>query len=132
MEQDNESVVTSQSDPLLEFAPDPLTHVGLDAFLRATETLYCQTIPLTIYTLYRRSEFLWLERIRVDLRKLLHTEQEYEFLRPMVIGESLLVKTKLADKKIRSSLGFYTLSSEIFGGDDNLISKSRSMFVVRS
>ncbi len=42
-----------------------------------------------------------LKEANIDLRRLLHGEQEYEYVRPLKIGDRLCCKTRIADDYVK-------------------------------
>jgi hypothetical protein len=69
--------------------------------------------------------------MKVNMRYLLHTDQEYEYLSPLAIGDKLAIETKLTDVKQRRALKFVTLVSRITAaGKPRLV--STTTFVVRT
>ncbi len=102
-----------KSDDFIELKQQRITSEAVEKFKKATHTTYSSGIPKTFVTLYRRAEFDWLGRLGVDFRNLLHTDQEYDYLEPLEVGDEPVVRTKIADKKDRKSLTMLTLQSDI-------------------
>jgi hypothetical protein len=113
-----------------EFEGDPISQSVVDAFNNATESKHSFGIPLTFCTVFRKCEFQWLYDLNVDFRNLLHTDQEYEYLRPLKVGDRPLIRTRLIDKKVRRSMNFYTLQTEVHC-DGEIAILARSSFVIR-
>src|SRR6476660_206008 len=70
-----------------------ITRESIAAFARATKSEHFVSTPATYPTIFRSTEFLWLDRLEIDLHQLLHTEQEYEYLRPLREGDVPTVST---------------------------------------
>ncbi len=120
------SVETTQ--PISHTLP-ALTAEHVDKFKVATLNRYSQ-LPPALPTIFRDSEFRWLERMSVDMRQVLHTEQVYEYLEPLPFGVPLTITTSLASQRERSGLKLISLMTEIKTGE-LLCIKAMSSFVVR-
>lgn len=90
-----------------------LTDSHLKLFLEATRTLTTKNFPLSFATIFRRAEFLWLERMKVDLRNLLHTDQVYEYVTAFQIGDVPKISTKMLQWRERRGMVFVTLESDV-------------------
>lgn len=115
----------------ITFELPPLSDAVVTAFRKATRTEYAQSIPPTFPTCFRKAEFDWLDRIQVDMRTLLHTEQEYEYLVPLTIGDKLSVTTSVESCRERRGMTFIVLLSQAFRGDIEMI-RSHTTFVLRT
>lgn len=113
-----------------EYDFPPLTQGEVDAFRMATHTQSLSTIPLTLATKYRKAEFRWLSEMGVDMRRLLHTDQEYEYREPLKVGDSLKVITTRTDVRERRGLLFVTLETDLLCSGVTKV-HSKTMFVVR-
>ena len=119
----------SETDPI-EFEAEPISS---ERMAKLREVTYAQSdgvFPPTFPTIFRKGEFAWLDQQEMKLKNLLHTEQEYEYLRPLEPGKTPKVVTRLKTKRARRGLIFFTLESEI-SIDGEVAVRSRSMFVVR-
>jgi acyl-CoA thioesterase FadM len=76
------------------------------------------------------TEFRWLDRLKIDLRQLLHTDQEYEYFAPLREGDPPLVCTRLAEYRERLGLLFVCLESAVRVAGKVCVT-ARSTFVVR-
>jgi hydroxyacyl-ACP dehydratase HTD2-like protein with hotdog domain len=47
-------------------------------------------------TVFRKGEFELFQSLQIELSRILHTEQEYEFERPIQVGETLSFQTTLS------------------------------------
>lgn len=115
----------------ITFELPPLTTEAVGAFRKATHTQYAVGIPPTFPTCFRKAEFDWLDRIQVDMRTLLHTEQEYEYLKPLQNGDKLSVTTAVESCRERRGMTFIVLLSQVFKGDSEMI-RSHTTFVLRT
>lgn len=91
------------ANEFVEIVEPELTRELVDAFRRATLSEFSPGFPLTFATTFRKSEFKWLNKLQVDLRNLLHTEQQYEFLIPFELADIPTIRTKIIDIKERKS-----------------------------
>jgi hypothetical protein len=108
----------------------PVTDADIQAFCRATGTDHSPKMALTYPTRWRTTEFEWLGKLNIDMRSLLHTGQEYEFLHPLKAGEIPIIVTRMKSMKERGGMRFITLESLVsFSGVVKV--KSLSTFVVR-
>jgi hypothetical protein len=126
----SDSPENPQNQPPIELLLEPIRRASIEAFAGATHSAHFTTTPPTYPTVFRTTEFRWLDRLKIDLRQLLHTDQEYEYLRPLREGDRPLVSTRLTEYRERRGLLFVTLESEArVGGEISVI--ARSTFVVR-
>lgn len=118
----------------IEYHETPVTFEVLNAFRKATRAQYVRGISPTICTLFRLGEYEWLARLGIEIRELLHGDQEYEFFSPVIVGDPVRVITKLASWKERKmaerSMIFLGMESEIFN-KETLVVRARTTFVVR-
>lgn len=112
------------------FKVGPLTKLQFDQFNRAVSAQYALGPAPTFATTLRKAEFDFLDRLKVNLKNLLHTEQEYQFVTRFLEGDLLTVETKLASSKQRRGMVFVSMESEVkVGGELRL--RSISSFVLR-
>jgi hypothetical protein len=83
------------------------------ALAKATRSDHVHQMPPTFPTIYRWGEFEWLKRLGVDLRNLLHTDQEYEYLAPLVAGEKPKITTTLKSQRAKAGMTFLNLETVI-------------------
>lgn len=104
------------------------------AFKKATCTVSAEEVPLTFITRFRHLEFDILGKMKVDLKNLLHTEQEYSYFEPFHVGDSLNIKTKVRECRERrgsqSVLTILSIASEFFC-QGRLKALSLTTFVIR-
>jgi hypothetical protein len=53
------------------------------------------------------------EDLGLDLSRVLHAEQEYEWGRPLTIGETLSAETTITDIRTKGALSFITLRTDL-------------------
>ena len=126
--------MTVPMNEVIEYQETPITQTKTDAFLKGTHSHYAQAIPPTYVTLFRRAEYDWLARLKIEIPELLHGDQQYEYLAPLQTDQPIQVRTKLASWKERNTpkvrLIFVVMESEIFC-NQILAVRSRTTFVVR-
>ncbi len=121
----------SISEAPIVFRADPISQEHISRFADATCSEHFSGSPLTFPTVLRAAEFKWLDRLKFDMRELLHTDQEYEYISPLREGDVPMVITKVTDFRERRGMTFVVLTSEIRCGE-RLAVTARSSFVVRS
>ena len=67
----------------------------------------------------------------LDLRRVLHGQQEYEWHRPMRVGETLRVATTIESVRSKGGMELLTLRSDLSGEDGALVVVARSTLIVR-
>jgi acyl dehydratase len=67
----------------------------------------------------------------LDFTKVLHGSQEYEFHRPLVVGETLDVRTRIDSIRVLGGSGFLTIVTELVGADGELACTARSTMIER-
>lgn len=90
--------------------------------------------PPTFATCFRDGEFTILQDLNVDLRKLLHGEQEYEYHRPIKPGDVLTCTPRIASLKSKETkkgtMDFLTTEVQITANDE-LVCVARSTVAIR-
>jgi hypothetical protein len=97
----------------IKFTADTLTQQRLKQFDSAVRAHYSNVAAPTYSTTFRKGEFEFLDRLRVNLRNLLHTEQDYEYFSTFQMGDVPEVETKLTSTKERRGMVFVSLSTEV-------------------
>jgi hypothetical protein len=128
---------TSSDDPILsivlEVTEPMISEEQVAAFRKVTASQHVGEggIPLTFITRFRRPEFQMLERLKIDYRNLLHTDQEYRYITPFRVGEVPFVRSRICEHRERRSLRILTIETE-FRCATELKAVSYSTFVVRT
>jgi len=117
--------------PPIEMEMETLTQSTIDNFARATFSEHYQTLPPSLATRFRKAEFEWLERMKVDMRTLLHVEQEYEYLIPLVAGDKVVISSQIVQWKERKSMTFVTIVTTISSAQTVKI-KSNTTFLLQT
>jgi acyl dehydratase len=104
--------------------------------VEAFRTVFDDTsgIPVTFVT---AAEFTVMPTIvgdpelALDFTKVLHGSQEYEFHRPLEVGETLDVRTRIDSIRVLGGNGFLTIVTELVGADGELACTARSTMIER-
>ena len=77
--------------------------------------------------------FRMLEELEVPIAKILHGEQGFEYVAPVVAGDTVTVTTRIADiyAKKGGALEFITTESWAVNQHGNVVARLRSVIVVR-
>lgn len=67
----------------------------------------------------------------LELSRVLHGEQQYEWYRPLTVGETVTVEATIADIRGRAALEFLTLRTEMRDEAAELVCVGRSTVIVR-
>ncbi|ERI06246.1 MaoC domain protein [Aneurinibacillus aneurinilyticus ATCC 12856] len=71
-----------------------------------------------------------MEQLEIDMKKLLHGEQEYEYFAPIHAGDTIHAETKVTDVKAkRNGMAFYTLETVYRNQNDEKVMAARMMLV---
>jgi len=114
----------------IQFTAEPLTEKRLSDFKRAIRAGYASIVAPSYGTTFRKGEFDLLDTLKVDLKKLLHTDQNYEYFAPFQIGDIPEVETKFVTAKERRGMVFVYLETRVTV-EGELKLKSISSFVLR-
>ena len=68
----------------------------------------------------------------LDFSRVVHGEQEYEWRRPLRIGETISARPTIASIKQRGGLGFVTIETLVHDVDGELVAVCRSTMIERS
>jgi hypothetical protein len=125
-----EMALSAVHDEVISMSFGPITAEHIQDFAAATCSVHFQGTPLTFPTVFRATEFRWLDRLQLDMQKLLHTEQEYEYVSQLKEGDTLNIATRITEYRQRRGLLFVTLETDVVRRSE-LVMKGRSAFVVR-
>ena len=67
----------------------------------------------------------------IDLARVLHGEQEYEWHRQLAVGETLTAEATIQEIRGRAALEFLTLRTELRDAASELVCVGRSTLIVR-
>ena len=91
-------------------------------------------VPPTVLT---AAEFALLPRIvgdpdlALDFRRVVHGSQEYEFRRPLRIGETLRVEGRIVSIREKGGTGFVAIEMRMLGDDGSVAAIARSTMIER-
>jgi acyl dehydratase len=72
------------------------------------------------------------EEAAIDFGKLLHAEQEFEWHRHPRVGETLTSRARVASDTSRRGMRFVSLETDTTDPRDDLVCRSRALFVIRT
>ncbi|MFT9846170.1 MaoC family dehydratase N-terminal domain-containing protein [Aneurinibacillus sp. REN35] len=71
-----------------------------------------------------------MEQLEIDMKKLLHGEQEYEYFAPICAGDTIHAETKVTDvKSKRNGMAIYTLETIYRNQNEEKVMAARMMLV---
>ncbi|MBN6185540.1 MaoC family dehydratase N-terminal domain-containing protein [Aneurinibacillus sp. BA2021] len=71
-----------------------------------------------------------MEQLEIDMKKLLHGEQEYEYFAPICAGDTIHAETKVTDvKSKRNGMAIYTLETVYRNQNEEKVMTARMMLV---
>ncbi|MFM8316059.1 MAG: MaoC family dehydratase N-terminal domain-containing protein [Deltaproteobacteria bacterium] len=114
----------------IKFFAEPLTSEKLSRFSEAVGAKYSGTVAPSFGTAFRKAEFQFLDRLKVDFKNLLHTDQEYEFLGQLGVGDIPEVETKMLSARERRGMVFVVMETTISVKGQPKI-KSVASFILR-
>lgn len=93
-------------------------------------------VPLIYLTRFRKSEFEILEQMGIPLKDVLHGEQVYEYQRPLEVGQTIHIHSKLKnviEKKGSQGMLILLIFETLFNGDTQgtLLARAETVIVVR-
>lgn len=117
--------------PPIEMDLEVLTPEIISAFGKATDSKHFRSIPPSFATRFRKAEFQWLDRMKVDMRTLLHIEQEYEYVSPLIVGKQVSVSSRISEWKERRAMTFVTIQTSVSQEKEVKI-KSNTTFLLQN
>jgi acyl dehydratase len=70
--------------------------------------------------------------LELDFTRVVHGSQTYEFERPLVDGETLIGRTRLASIRTKGANGFLTIVTELVDADGALVCTASSQMIERA
>jgi acyl dehydratase len=70
-------------------------------------------------------------RLALDFTRVVHGEQEYEWRRPLVLGETLTVRSRISSIRSKGGHGFVTIEADLSDGDGNAVAVARATMIER-
>ena len=122
--------VQGKTYPDVPFTVDP-DHVAAFREVVGQET----GVPPTFVTAAEFSVFpdvIGDPALGLDFSRVVHGSQEYVYERPLVEGETVTVRARIASIRERAGTGFLTIVTELRDADGALVCTARSMMVERA
>lgn len=69
--------------------------------------------------------------LALDFRKVVHGSQEYEFIRPLHLGETLTIQAHVASIRQKGGTGFLVVEMRMMGADGETVAVARSTMIER-
>jgi hypothetical protein len=117
---------------------DKVTGNRILAFCRAIGVQNCDVAPPTFLTVFRKGEFDLFQLLGIELSRILHAEQEYQYENPIQSGDTVhfeTVVTHVLEKQGSSSkMQFLTFETEFHserGPQKFRVGKSKTTIVVK-
>lgn len=91
-------------------------------------------VPLTFVTAAEFSSFPAVvgdPELDLDFSRVVHADQEYEFERPLHIGESLTVRSRIAQIRARGGQAFLTIETTLADDAGSLVVTARARMLER-
>jgi len=117
---------------------EEVTPQRISAFCKAIGAKESTQAPPTFLTVLRRGEFELFQSLGIELSRVLHTDQEYEYENPILAGDSVRFVSTVANilEKSRSqaSFQFVTLETEYYvlrGSQSFRAGKGKTTVLVR-
>ncbi len=91
-------------------------------------------VPLTFFAV---AEFLLFPQIvagpelELDFTRVVHAEQEYEWQRPLRVGETLTARAVIASARNKGGHGFLTIETELRDPEGELVAVGRATMIER-
>jgi len=127
------AAVAGRTYPAVQFEIEP-ERVG--AFARAIGADPSEGVPPTfaaVYSLGMTAPQLFGDgEAAVDFARLLHAEQEFEWVRQPRVGETVTSRGRVASDTSRRGMRFVSLETDTTDGRDELVCRSRALFVIRA
>lgn len=113
-----------------------LDRAAIEAFGKSVSWEIPDEVPPSFLTRFRQGEFELLSRLGVELRQVLHAEQEYRWLAPLVADSQLDYRARLADVLSKGGKGgrltFLKFDSEYLDSvTTRALAQSRTVMVIR-
>ncbi|HOA23382.1 MAG: MaoC family dehydratase N-terminal domain-containing protein [Aggregatilineales bacterium] len=92
-------------------------------------------VPPTFGTVFRFWAGGGLEdallQLGVDIRNVLHAEQEYEYLAPMHVGDTITGTTRISDVYTRAGMDFVEFTTQYMNQKGEPVLNERALIIVR-
>jgi acyl-CoA thioesterase FadM len=91
-------------------------------------------VPLTFVTTAEFASFpavIGDPELALDFSRVVHAEQEYEFTRPLRVGESLVIRPRIALARTKGGQGFVTIETRLVEDDGSVVATARATMLER-
>ena len=126
------AAVAGRTYPAVRFEIEP---ERVEAFARAIGADPAAGVPPTFAAVYSLGmtapQLFGDEEADVDFARLLHAEQEFEWVRQARVGETVSSRGRVASDTSRRGMRFVSLETETSAVDGGPICRSRALFVIR-
>lgn len=109
---------------------DQITSEKVRMFCQSLGMPERNTLPPTYLTVFRKGEFELFQKLGIPLSQILHTDQTYEFLVPIQIGDEVEFKTEVTQVLEKAKMQFLSFETE-FKVENRAVAKAISTIVVR-
>lgn len=92
-------------------------------------------VPPTFLTAAEFSVFpqIWGDpELGLDFARVVHAEEEYEWRRPLVVGETLTVRARIAQIREKGGHGFLTIETELRDPAGDLVAIAKAIMIERA
>jgi hypothetical protein len=110
---------------------DKITSLRITDFCRAIGVPESRVAPPTFLTVFRKGEFTLFQELGIELSRVLHTQQEFEYAHPIAAGDLVRFETEICNvlekNRTPSPIQFITLQTEF-----HVERESESLFAGKS
>ena len=127
------AAVAGRTYPAVQFEIEP---GRVEAFARAIGADPADGVPPTFAAVYSLGmtapQLFGDDEAGVDFARLLHAEQEFEWVRPAKVGETVSSRGRVASDTSRRGMRFVSLETDTDAADGQPVCRSRALFVIRT
>jgi acyl dehydratase len=92
------------------------------------------TVPVTFVTVAEFSSFPAImgdPELALDFSRVVHADQEYEFTRPLRVGETLTARSRIAKARSKGGQSFLTIETRLLDASGAAVVTARATMVER-
>jgi hydroxyacyl-ACP dehydratase HTD2-like protein with hotdog domain len=92
------------------------------------------SVPVTFVTVAEFSSFPAIvgdPELALDFSRVVHADQEYEFSRPLRVGETVTVRSRIAQARARGGQSFLTIETRLLDEDAVVVVTARTTMLER-
>lgn len=115
--------------PPVTFVVDPQRVAGFRAIFGLNEGVPPTFLTAAEFTVF--PPILGDPRLDLDFSRVLHSSQEYEYVRPLREGEAITVNARIEAIRVKGSNGFMTVLMEMVDPDGAPVAFARSTLIER-